>query len=120
MTLPPLHLPTILKEMARKDIICSSAINMTVQQFGESPKPNRRTLIKALQSRGTIHYRRFMQEWLGWPPSLTEYLRELERRTRWPGPRSKKRLLPWIERSRLIEEQHLAATLAYIKEIKKP
>lgn len=120
MTLPPLHLPTILRRMADQSIICSSAVHLTVQQFGESPKPNRRTMIKALQARGTIHYRHFMQEWLGWPPSLTTYLHDLEDRTRWPSWRSKIKHLTWSDRSRLIEEQHIAATLAYIAEIKKP
>lgn len=120
MTLPPLHLSTILRRMADRSIICSSAVDRTVQVFGESPKPNRRTMIKALQWKGPLYYRHFMQEWLDWPPSLTAYLHDLEQRTRWPSWRSKIKHLAWSERSRLIEEQHIAATLAYIEEIKKP
>lgn len=120
MSVPPLHLPTILNDMARRDIICRSSIEYTIHVFGERPKPDRRTLLKALHSKGTVHFRRFMQEWLGWPSELVAYLRELEQRTRWPGPRSKFYRTGYDVRCRIINEQHIAAVLAWIEEIKKP
>lgn len=120
MTVPDLHLTTVLTRMADKDIICRSSVHSTVALFGEHPKPNRKTMHRALKMWGPLHFRRFMEEWLGWPVELTLWLSNLNQTTLWPTRTSKHARLRWDQRSRLVHEQHIAATLAYIKEIKKP
>lgn len=92
-----------------------------IRSFGEEPRVHSANLRKAIAYRGLDAYRRFCEEWLGWPDSLTKYLNRLSERIIWDlSIRNPHRNKDLSERITIAEKVHVAATLAWIKEIQKP
>ena len=117
MSIPPLNVRDVLNRLHARGKICRSAIDNVVAAYGESPKVNRRLILRAFENRGIAHARNFVAEWLDWPQSLTNYLEKRSGQIFWGR---KYMRLKWSERNRLIHKMHAAAILAYLAEMRKP
>lgn len=107
-----------LTKMHERDMICFSSIAPIIATYGKSAKVGKRTLMKALKDRGTVHFRRFFQVALNWDADIVEYLADLDYRTRYGNlPRKKQ---PLSEREDAVRRAHIAFVLTWIKEINKP
>lgn len=116
MSVPPLNVRDVLNRLYARGKACKSAIENVLAEFGESPKANRRNVLRAFRSRGNAHARNFFAEWLDWPPSLTLYLEKRSDQILWG--RKYNRMF-FSKRNELVHQMHAAAILAYINELKK-
>lgn len=109
----------ILERLRDRSVICSGAVGNIIANFGEEPEITKRNLRRATSQSNLTHYRNFCVEWLGWPRELTDYLARIEDRIMW-GPTRAYWNTPFSERRKIVHEAHVAATLAWIKEVAKP
>lgn len=109
----------ILERLRDRSVICSGAVENIIAIFGEEPKITKPNLRKAVAHSNLTNYRNFCAEWLGWPRKLTDYLWGLENRILWTPVRAYWSM-PFNDRLKIVRDAHVAATLAWIKEIAKP
>jgi hypothetical protein len=109
----------ILHSLSRQRVICSAAVENIIANFGEEPEITKRNLRRAVSQSNMTHYRNFCAEWLGWTPELTDYLHQIENNIMWVPTRAYWNT-PFVERRKIVHEAHVAATLAWIKEMAKP
>jgi len=119
MTTKTLDIVPIIERMIKNGIICSAAAEHIYERFGEHPKITPANLRKAAGHRALHFYRMFCAEWLGWPDELVLYLNELENRMVWRPSRHAPHS-HFTDRHRRCQEAHVAATLAWIQEMRKP
>lgn len=109
----------ILDRMVDQRAICSASVVSVARTFGENPKITKANLRKAVAYSSLMNYRNFCAEWLGWPDEVRKFLYGMEGNILW-SPTKAYRLKNFTERRRLVREAHVAATLAWIKEMRKP
>jgi hypothetical protein len=112
-----IDIETTMHRLADKNLICRSSVQWITEHYGREAKVGKRILEKAINDRGTAHFRNFFAEALGWPEPLVDYLRKLEDHTLWGGRSS---YMTFSQRDDLNRRAHVAAVLAYVAEMQRP